>query len=114
MKVSTTTKCQHLNILEVILQSKNVYTWYSLLSMVIKWILGHMYVFVALNVHLPLLVTMALKSFPFWELPLPYASNLGNLSNKMLQSLPTHRPQALPRCKHITQARLVRPSDPDI
>lgn len=50
----------------------------------------------------------------FWELPLPYVYDLGNLSIKMLQSLQTHLPQVQPWCRHITQARLVISSDPEI
>ena len=49
-----------------------MYTEHSFLSMVMKWIPGHMHVSVALNPCLPLLVTTVhFLFFPFGSFPLP-------------------------------------------
>lgn len=67
-------------------------TQHSFLSMVMKWIPGHMYVSAALNSCLPLLVTAAQFFFSsFWELPLPYAPSLATCPSKCsTHSIPTH------------------------
>lgn len=76
----------------IILQSKNLYTEHSFLSMVMKWIPGHKHVSVALNPCLPLLVTTVhFLFFPFGSFLLPMHLVLLICPSECLtQSLPHH------------------------